>query len=77
MDPNQSNQETLMKRLFAIAVVLLSACSTVQPSDPFAQFLLAAKEDVLRATHNSREFAAAMSRTSRGFSGSGYYWLPL
>ena len=25
-----------MKYLLAIAVVLLSACSTVQPSDPFA-----------------------------------------
>jgi uncharacterized lipoprotein YmbA len=25
-----------MKHLFVIAVVLLSACSTVQPSDPFA-----------------------------------------
>jgi hypothetical protein len=45
------------------------------PSDPFAQFLFAAKEDVMRATYNSREFAAAMSQTSRSFSGSGYYWL--
>jgi hypothetical protein len=25
-----------MKHLFVIAVLLLSACSTVQPSDPFA-----------------------------------------
>jgi hypothetical protein len=44
------------------------------PRDEFAQFLLAAKEDVMRATYNSREFAAAMSQVSRGFSGSGYYW---
>jgi hypothetical protein len=44
------------------------------PPDLFAQFLLAAKEDVMRATYNSREFAAAMSQTRRGFSGSGYYW---
>jgi hypothetical protein len=47
------------------------------PSDAFAQFLLAAKEDVMRATYNSREFASAMSQTSRGFSGSGYYWFPV
>jgi hypothetical protein len=44
------------------------------PADPFERFLLAAKEDVMRATFNSREFAAAMSETRRGFSGSGYYW---
>jgi len=30
------NQEPIMKYLFVIAVVLLSACSTVQPTDPFA-----------------------------------------
>jgi hypothetical protein len=47
------------------------------PADPFARFLLAAKEDVLRATHNSRELVAAMSQASRGFSGTGYYWLPI
>lgn len=44
------------------------------PTDPFAKFLLAAKEDVMRATYNSREFASAMEGTRRGFSGSGYYW---
>ena len=48
-----------------------------EPGDPFARFLLAAKEDVLRATHNSREFIAAVSQTSRGSAGSGYYWLPI
>jgi hypothetical protein len=47
------------------------------PADPLARFLLAAKEDVMRATFNSREFAAAMSQTTRGFSGSGYYWTPI
>ena len=30
------NQEPIMKHLLVIAVVLLSACSTVQPTDPFA-----------------------------------------
>jgi len=33
---NHHNQESIMKYLFVIAVVLLSACSTVQPTDPFA-----------------------------------------
>lgn len=31
------------------------------PADPFARFLIAAKEDVLRATYNTR--------------GNGYYWV--
>jgi hypothetical protein len=53
---------------------LTSAWTYDGPSDPFAKFLLAAKEDVMRATYNSREFAAAMEGTRRGFSGSGYYW---
>ena len=47
------------------------------PSDPFAQFLREAKEDLLQATTNSREFAQAMSRRSRAASGINAYWLPL
>jgi hypothetical protein len=54
----------------------LSAAWTYHgPADPFAQFLQAAKEDVLRATLNSREFAAAAN--TRSGSGSSYYWLPI
>ncbi len=47
------------------------------PSDPFAQFLLAAKEDFLRATVNSHAHATAMAGVSRGSSGLGYYWFPI
>jgi hypothetical protein len=56
---------------------LTAAWTSEEPADPFARFLLAAKEDVLRATHNSREFIAAINQTSRGSAGSGYYWLPI
>jgi hypothetical protein len=56
---------------------LAAAWTYEPPSDAFARFLLTAKEDILRATYNSREFTTAMSRVSRGFSGSGYYWLPI
>jgi hypothetical protein len=47
------------------------------PSDPFARFLLASKEDLLRATINSRPYGEALSRVTRGGSGTGYYWLPV
>ncbi len=45
------------------------------PQDPFARFLIAAKEDFLRATGNSRSYAR--SGTTRGSGGSNYYWLPI
>lgn len=44
------------------------------PSDPFARFLLTAKEDVMRATLNSREWAAFRKSRSRFSSGLGTYW---
>lgn len=47
------------------------------PADPFARFLLAAKEDLMRATVNSREYSAAASRNSRSSAGTGYYWFPI
>jgi len=47
------------------------------PSDPFAQFLLAAKDDVLRACVNSPTFAIAMAAHTRGSSGMNYYWFPV
>lgn len=47
------------------------------PSDPVAAMLLAAKDEVRRATLNSREWnlAAAAGRTRGG--GAGLYWLPI
>jgi len=47
------------------------------PTDPFARFLRDVKDDLLQATNNSRELAAALSRRSRGASGTNAYWLPL
>lgn len=46
------------------------------PSDEFALFLTTAKEDLLRATVNSREWAAAATGR-RGGSGIGSYWYSL
>jgi len=47
------------------------------PADPVAAFLRAVKDDVRRATTNSREWnlAATAGRTRGG--GGGLYWLPI
>lgn len=47
------------------------------PAEPFARFLVEAKEDTLRATVNSRPYIAALSQTTRGGAGTGYYWFPV
>jgi len=54
---------------------LEAAWTYAGPSDPFAQFLQAAKEDVLRASVNSPAYAAAANTRSAG--GLNYYWLPV
>ena len=46
------------------------------PSDAFARFLQDAKEDVLRATISSREWATSGSQR-RGSGGMGSYWYAL
>jgi hypothetical protein len=45
------------------------------PADPLARFLRAAKDDVLSATMNSREWAA--SNKSRTGTGSNYYYFTI
>jgi hypothetical protein len=47
------------------------------PTDPFARFLSAAKEDFLKATVNSRQWAMAASGRSRSASGLNTYWFPI
>lgn len=46
------------------------------PSDPFARFLFAAKEDFLRATVNSRQWAMANSGR-RSSAGLNTYWFTI
>ncbi len=47
------------------------------PADPLARFLREAKEDLMQATFNSRQYAAALSRRNRSAAGMGAYFLPL
>ena len=47
------------------------------PADPFARFLRAAKNDLIAATLNSREFAEAQTARGGRASGMGTYWLPV
>ncbi len=46
------------------------------PADPRARFLRQAREDILRATLNSREWAESAS-SRRGGAGTSYYWRSL
>lgn len=48
-----------------------------EPSDPFARFLRAAKEDLLQATINSRQWATAASARRRSAAGLNTYWFPI
>ncbi len=45
------------------------------PADPLERFLRAAKDDILQATANSREWAA--SSRSRNSGGTSYYYFPI
>jgi hypothetical protein len=47
------------------------------PADPFAKFLLAAKDDLMAATANSREYIAVVSARRRSAGGIGQYWYPM
>ena len=44
------------------------------PADAFARFLREAKEDLIAATVNSREYAAAQQASGRRAGGMGTYW---
>jgi hypothetical protein len=86
LDALNTKSQALYKKPFAkltsqeaepLLTPLKAAWTYRAPADPYAAFLLAAKEDFLRATFNSREFIAAVSSTQRGFNGLGFYWLPI
>jgi hypothetical protein len=47
------------------------------PKDSFARFLLAAKNDLMLATVNSREYSAAAAQHGRRAGGAGRYWYPV
>jgi hypothetical protein len=68
LDPQQAD---------AILAPLHSPWTYGAPTDPFAQFLRAAKDDLLAATFNSREYAEAQAAAGRRSSGMGTYWYPV
>lgn len=47
------------------------------PRDPLDRFLLAAKNDLMLATMNSREYNAAAAQHGRRAGGAGRYWYPI
>jgi hypothetical protein len=56
---------------------LREAWTYAEPADSLAQFLRAAKMDVMHATMNSRQWSEAHSQRSRRASGLGMYWYPV
>lgn len=76
---NKSFADTDVTQATAIMSPLKQAWTYDPPTDPFAAFLRAAKQDVRTATINSREYASAGGGGARGRrgGGSGLYWYPL
>ncbi|MDQ2901783.1 MAG: gluconate 2-dehydrogenase subunit 3 family protein [Acidobacteriota bacterium] len=64
-------------RADAVLAPLHGAWTYGVPADPFARFLIAAKEDVMTATANSREWIAVASKRSRRANGMAMYWSPI
>ena len=60
-----------------ILAPLHEAWSYRGPADPFAKFLLTAKNDLLLATANSREYITVVSQKRRSAGGVGQYWYPI
>jgi hypothetical protein len=56
---------------------LHEAWTYAAPADSLAQFLRAAKMDVMHATMNSRQWSEAHAKRSRRASGLGMYWYPI
>jgi hypothetical protein len=56
---------------------LHAAWTYAAPADEFARFLREVKEDVIEATINSREYAAAQAAAGRRGTGTGTYWYPV
>ena len=56
---------------------LREAWTYAAPADSLAQFLRAAKMDVMHATMNSRQWSEARATRSRRASGLGMYWYPI
>jgi Gluconate 2-dehydrogenase subunit 3 len=47
------------------------------PKDPLQNFMFSAREDVVTATRNSPEFAAAATAAGRRVGGAGSVWKPI
>jgi hypothetical protein len=61
----------------AILAPLHAPWTYTESADSFARFLRAAKEDLLSATMNSREYAEAQAAAGRRGTGVGTYWYPV
>jgi Gluconate 2-dehydrogenase subunit 3 len=74
---NKSFAEITAEQAGPILAPLREPWSYRGPADSFAKFLLAAKNDLLSATANSREYVAAATQRGRRGGGVGQYWYPI
>ena len=74
---NRSFAEITMEQAGPILAPLHAPWSYRGPADSFASFLLAAKNDLIRATANSREYITVASQRRRSAGGAGQYWYPV
>jgi Gluconate 2-dehydrogenase subunit 3 len=70
-------EELTAEQVDTIVAPLHSAWTYSAPADPFARFLREAKEDLITATMNSREFIEAQTAAGRRGAGIGTYWYPV
>ncbi|MDQ6700408.1 MAG: gluconate 2-dehydrogenase subunit 3 family protein [Acidobacteriota bacterium] len=61
----------------SVLAPLHAAWTYVGPVDPLARFLQTAKEDVMTATVNSREWIGVVSKRGRRGGNVNTYWLPI
>jgi len=69
--------ETTGTEAGTILAPLRRAWTDESPEDPLARFLQAAKQDVMEATLNSREWSVTRAKRSRRAGSLGMYWYPI
>jgi hypothetical protein len=74
---NTAFEELTPQQADAVLAPLHAAWTYAAPADPFARFLSEAKEDLISATVNSREYVEAQAAAGRRGAGIGTYWYPV
>lgn len=74
---NTAFEELTVEQADTVVAPLHAAWTYAAPANSFARFLREAKEDLITATMNSREFIEAQTAAGRRGAGIGTYWYPV